>query len=172
MYRYQFKYAAGVLFFAIKNNKIYTLLGEDQYGTYSDFGGRCESYDFNEAETAARECYEETCGVVDSYVNLKKKCQESVTVKSETFYKKPYYMFLTFISYDESLPIQFQRGKYIIDSLNDLASFKEKQRIKWILWEDVVKGNVTLRNMFKATLQRNSKSIEDALKIALFNKNT
>ena len=58
-------YAAGVLILAKHNGQIYTLLGKDQYETYSDFGGKCEYYDKNiPMFTAAREMYEETCGVV------------------------------------------------------------------------------------------------------------
>ena len=172
MYRNQFKYAAGMLIFARKGNKTFVLLGEDHYGTHSDFGGRCESTDMNEAETASRECYEETCGVLDSYANLKKKCFEAVTIRSETFYKRPYYTFICFVLLDESIPVYFERAKNIINHKKDLKSFNEKTRLRWILWSDVIKGNIPLRNMFKATIQNNKQNIEDTLKVALFNRNT
>jgi hypothetical protein len=172
MSKYQFKYASGMLIYAVKNNQVFLLLGEDQYQSYSDFGGRCELSDRNEAVTAARECYEETSGIVNSYANLKKICEESVTVRSETFYKKPYYMFLSQIQYDEKIPIQFERAQFLISNVSNMMQFKEKLRLKWIPWSDVRRNKILLRNMFKATLLKNMTIIEETLKYALFHRNT
>lgn len=161
-----------MLIYGVKNNQIFLLLGEDQYQSYSDFGGRCENTDKTEAETAARECYEETAGVLNSYVNLKKICIEAVTVRSETFYKKPYYMFLAQVHFDEKIPLQFERAQALIADIPNMMHFKEKIRLKWVSWSDVRRNRIVLRNMFKATIQRNMTIIEENLKYALFHRNT
>jgi 8-oxo-dGTP pyrophosphatase MutT (NUDIX family) len=173
MSKYQFKYAAGIFLISFRNNRPVILLGEDQYEAFSDFGGRCEFSDKSEEETASRECYEETCAIVDSYTNLKKLCSESITVMSETFYKRPYYMFLCFIPFNEMIPTHFERAKNLIRDTPNMMQFKEKNRLKWMYWDDVKNNRCVLRNMFKITIAKNAKIIDNTiLKFALHSKNT
>ena len=56
------RYSAGILPYTFdQNGKLLFLLGKDNDGDWSDFGGRCEFKDRNEPKnTATREFYEET----------------------------------------------------------------------------------------------------------------
>ena len=163
-----FRYAAGMLLFSIdKNNKLMVLLGEDSYGMLSDFGGRCEDSDISEIDTASRECYEETCGVIEDNITLKEICKRSILIKSLTFYKKPYYMFLASICFDKRYCDYFQNATNILKGLDNeiqMHSCLEKKNIKWIEWSHIKTGKVPLRNMFKNTVFNNLGEIESHIK--------
>ena len=170
-----FKYAAGMLLFSIHNNEVYVLLGKDQYGFFSDFGGRNEMHDQNEIDTASRECYEETCGTVESIDNLKLISEKSAMVTSETYYKRPYYMYISQITHDKNVPYAFNKIQNHLRKISNLKAFKEKASVEWIQWNSVKNEKIALRNMFKITLFKNLKDIElhmnNRLKNALYTLN-
>ena len=60
-------YSAGILPYKVsEDNKVYVLLGKDNQGTWSDFGGRSEIKDQNNImETAAREFFEESLIIIE-----------------------------------------------------------------------------------------------------------
>ena len=58
-------YAAGILPYTLVNGKVYFLLGKDiRDGAWSDFGGKSEPDDVHVVDTACREFFEETCGIL------------------------------------------------------------------------------------------------------------
>tara|TARA_B100001094_G_C18150621_1_gene783483 strand:+ start:555 stop:1103 length:549 start_codon:yes stop_codon:yes gene_type:complete len=166
-----FKYAAGMLLFGLNNNNLMVLLGEDSYGMLSDFGGRCEMFDASEVDTASRECYEETCGIIEDQFTMKEICKNSEYIKSRTFYKKPYYMFLSTINFDTNYPNLFYKATNFLKTsknIDNIQSFLEKQNLKWVFWNDVKTIKVPLRNMFKNTIINNLENIELFIKKSLF----
>jgi len=95
------KYSAGILPYTFDiNGNCLVLLGRDNDGDWSDFGGRSEFKDRNdEKNTASREFYEETLGSVFSISECINKIGESKKIISKTLNGSPYYMFLVKIDY-------------------------------------------------------------------------
>jgi len=110
-----YKYV-GVLPYARNNstNTIYFLLGKEaivdgwsESGKWSDFGGKPDDNDTDSLESASRECFEETMGILGCHSTLKNLLME----KSQTIYIKNNnaMIYLLEINYDENLPIYFNR---------------------------------------------------------------
>ena len=147
-------YAAGILILSWHNGKLFSLLGKDQYYTYSDFGGKCEYNDKgNTFVTAARETYEEMCGSYLSITELIYKLYDAPVIETLSYTNKPYYMYIVFIPYDENICNHFDKIATFIHPLSNMYKFKEKISIKWILFSDVLHNNVSLRNIFHRTIE-------------------
>lgn len=165
-------YAAGVLILAKRFDTIYALLGKDQYETYSDFGGKCEYHDKNiPIYTAAREMYEETCGVVMSISECKQYLKHAEVIHSLSYTNKRYYMYIIFIDYIDSVDSSFKLVDTFIKNLPFLGKFKEKNAIRWVSLHDIYNDKLPLRNVFKKTIQNHKNKI---LKIAYnyYSRNT
>ena len=97
------RYSAGILPYTFDlQGKCLFLLGKDNEGDWSDFGGRCEFKDKNdEKNTASREFYEETLGAVLNITECLDKLINGKPVKiiSKTLNGSPYYMFLLYVEY-------------------------------------------------------------------------
>ena len=97
------KYSAGILPYTYDvQGKCLFLLGKDNEGDWSDFGGRCEFKDRNDEKlTACREFYEETLGaVIDINDCINKLTQkEQVKIVSKTLNGSPYYMYLLHVEF-------------------------------------------------------------------------
>ena len=163
-----YKYAAGILIYTFINQKSYILLGEDQYGMLSDFGGKNEKYDNCVSDTAVRECHEETCGCIGSVSFLNFKCINSSYIISKTYYKKPYYMYICYIRYDQNITNQFKIARKFLYNKNAEIKYLEKISLKWVLLEDMFENQDYMRNMFKDTINNNKNII---LEIASYNEN-
>ena len=157
-------YAAGILIISIFNGKLYTLLGQDHYNTYSDFGGKNDLCDKNQhLLTASREAYEETCGSVYSYSEFSNKLINCDIISALSFTNKPYHMYMLFIKYDPDIPHKFEYIYNYIRNIKHMNQFHEKKQLKWFLLDDVLNHKVCLRNIFQRTINEHKNSI---LKIA------
>ena len=149
----------GILPIAIHNNEIYLFFGREALipkgkssGLWSDFGGKKEN---NETvfETALREGWEETSGILGNMKHLKQIMKNNTIGK---IYTKTYTTFLIEINYDTKLPkllkdrytnalknhkdkvieenglYEKDRGKWL--SLNQLKNIDKHKKIKFRKW--------------------------------------
>ena len=157
-------YAAGVLILGWNGNEICTLLGKDNYNTYSDFGGKCDSQDNNTPYiTAAREMYEETLGILYTQYEISYYIYNTQYISSRSFTNKPYYMYILWVDYDSNMNIAYNTAYNYVSSIPGFNhQFKEKKMISWFKLEDVLNGyKVQLRNVFSKTIQNNKSKIKE-----------
>lgn len=153
-------YAAGILLLSWHKGKLYTLLGKDHYGSYSDFGGKNDVCDKNnKLVTAARETYEETCGVFLSISEIIYKLYNVNVIQSLSYTNKPYYMHIVFIDYDEHICTNFQKVYRYIQFLPNFGKFREKTSLQWFMIADVLRHKMNLRNVFDRTLENHKHEI-------------
>ena len=153
-------YAAGVMLLSWHQGQLYTLVGKDQYNTYSDFGGKCDYSDKgNVIVTAAREMYEEMCGCYLSITEVIHQLYNAPVIHTLSYTNKPYHMYLLFINYDEELCKRFDIINEFIRHTPCLGKFKEKTSIKWCLFSEVMSETVILRNIFKRTMKYHKQAI-------------
>jgi len=174
------KYSAGVLPYTFDSNgKCLFLLGKDNEGDWSDFGGRCEHKDKNdEKNTASREFYEETLG---SVININ-ECIEKINlvdnkIISQTLNGSPYYMFLIqvdFLNYSEVFNktlnfIKYYHSNQTYNNENrNINRILEKSSIRWVNIDTLINcvenkvssSPLPLRGVFYKTIK---KSINDLL---------
>jgi hypothetical protein len=128
------RYSAGILPYSFdQSGKLVILLGKDNEGDWSDFGGKCEFKDQNNPKnTASREFYEETLGAV---LNIQ-ECNDKMTdkiIESRTLNGSPYYMYLVYIdllNYSDTFVKISNFLKYQFDS-RSLTRVIEKVSIRW-----------------------------------------
>lgn len=165
-------YSAGVLPYTFDSTgKCFFLLGKDNEGDWSDFGGRCEFKDKNdEKNTASREFYEETLGAV---INIS-ECIEKINtynkkILSQTLNGSPYHMFLIqieFLNYSESFNKTSNFIKYHYSQNNnenkEINKIIEKTSIRWVSIDTLlncVENNpsqspISLRGVFYKTIKK------------------
>lgn len=99
--RNQIRYSAGILPYSYDpNGKLFFLLGKDNDGDWSDFGGRCEFRDQNNHKnTASREFYEETLGAILNIQECNDKMSDNKKIQSVTLNGSPYYMYFVYIDF-------------------------------------------------------------------------
>jgi len=161
------KYSAGILPYTFdQNGKCLFLLGKDNDGDWSDFGGRCEFKDHNdEKNTACREFYEETLGSVISIQECMEKINNCVKIVSRTLNGSPYYMYLIYVDYmnyseyfykiSNYLQYTYQNDKRIVYKLI------EKNTIRWVSMDTIlnclenknIDTPISLRGVFYKTLE-------------------
>ena len=161
------KYSAGVLPYTFDQNGVcYFLLGKDNDGDWSDFGGRCEFKDRGDEKiTASREFYEETLGAVISMTDCLEKITNGKPVKivSKTLNGSPYYMYLLyveFLNYAESFNKTSNFLKYTYSQENRNIRLIEKTCIRWVSMDTLLNcienkfPNIplTLRGVFFKTI--------------------
>lgn len=150
-------YAAGILPYTFYDSKVYVLLGKDVRDNFwSDFGGKNEIQDENKPiNTAMREFYEETCGIIMDIKSLKNRmCNDPCVLQSLTQNGKSYYMYAMEIPYNSTY-----RGIYrkLLVYMKHIRMFKkriEKTDIRWVSAENVLKESIQLRPVFKFTFLR------------------
>ena len=130
------RYSAGILPYSFdQNGKIVFLLGKDNEGDWSDFGGRCEFKDQNNPKnTAAREFYEETLGAVLNIQECNDKMTENKKIESVTLNGSPYYMYLVYIdlvNYSDTFNKTSNFLKYQFDT-RIVTKLIEKVSIRWV----------------------------------------
>jgi hypothetical protein len=129
-------YSAGILPYKVsEDNKVYVLLGKDNQGTWSDFGGRSEIKDNNNImETASREFFEESLNsVIDLHTTRKMLKNENnyELVKSKTLNGSPYYMFVL------RLPMRPELVRNKFKSTYEMLRYADAEN-KWLEKNDVM----------------------------------
>ena len=130
-------YSAGILPYQIVNKKVYFLLGKDNNGFWSDFGGKCDPRDENNIkETASREFYEESFGSVLGLQSIKNMLQNSKNYKlinSESMGGITYYMFIMRVPMrTETTRDRFNKTLEYMKYINADFQYREKVDINWI----------------------------------------
>lgn len=180
--KFQHVYSAGILPFQVdENHQIYFLLGKDNDGCWSDFGGKCEPKDQNIIlDTAAREFYEESLGCILPLTTIRKMLNfenNFELVKSSSMVGIPYYMFIVRIPMlpnDTSLD-RFKKTFEFIQYMNqdDKAkipyAYLEKVEIGWVSLDTLIsilnheKNEIELgwplRKVFRKTLHSCKKTL-------------
>lgn len=130
--------AAGVLPIRIHLGKIQYLLGKEAFGihdkTWADFGGKKEG-DENAIETAARECFEETCGLLGTQKTIEESLVlapyiQSVYPKKDVIDYRLYFLFLEQTSHITDQKFSELKSKS--------AKWQEKAQIAWVDSEDLI----------------------------------
>ena len=166
----QIKYSAGVLPYTFdQDGKCYFLLGKDNDGDWSDFGGRCEYKDHGDEKiTASREFYEETLGCIINITECIEKLTNGNPVKvvSKTLNGSPYYMYLLYVEYNNYNDIFNKTSNFLKyhystgDKRTDIRKVIEKVCIRWVSMDTILncienkypEGPLSLRGVFFKTI--------------------
>jgi predicted NUDIX family NTP pyrophosphohydrolase len=144
-------YSAGILLYRKKNNETEFLLGKDvKYNSWSDFGGKHDYVDNKvPLQTAVREFYEETCGVVvNMYDMLNMINTNYVKIQCLSYKKKMYHMFLVRYESDSDIENIFLDQYNFLNQTNVCMKFKEKNEIKWFDTSSIVDNKPNIRGVF------------------------
>lgn len=156
-------YAAGILLCSWNGSEIVTLLGKDNYNTYSDFGGKADAIDHKIPYiTASREMYEETLGIFFDQYEVCCMIYNGPYITSRSFTNKPYYMYILWIPYNESYIIEYNTVYNYVCSIPGVNhQFKEKKILTWFKLKEIMYNNakIPLRNVFLKTMQNNKQKI-------------
>lgn len=144
-------YSAGILLYRIRNGAPEFLLGRDvKYESWSDFGGKHDNCDYKQPlNTAVREFYEETCGIIlNTYDMIKKINQRSVRIQCLSYKKKTYYMYV--VKYDNEIDIEviFKDQFDFLQQSKVCSKFREKSEIKWFGIDSIVNDKQNIRGVF------------------------
>ena len=158
------RYSAGILPYTFdQNGKLHFLLGKDNDGDWSDFGGRCEFKDHNEPlNTASREFYEETLGAVINIQECLPLMNTNQKIISKTLNGSPYYMYLIyidFINYSDSFNKISNFLKFQFD-VRQISRIVEKVAIRWVSMDTLLNcienyvsnSPIPLRGVFYKTI--------------------
>lgn len=170
-------YSAGILPYQIdENNKIYFLVGKDNAGTWSDFGGKCEFQDKNNIkETAAREFFEESLNSVidlNTTRDMLKNEKNYTLINSRTISGCPYFMFILRVPMlPETTRDRFKKTLQYLQYTNAKYESLEKNDVKWVSLDTIVhclnypnqeqELGWPLRKVFRKTLQNNKKFLNE-----------
>ena len=161
-------YNAGILPYQVGlDGKVYFLLGKDQSGFWSDFGGKCDSEkDKNNVKhTAARELYEESYGSLMDIEETKKMLVNKnnyILINSESLSGISYYMFILKVPLRPNVCIdRFNKTYKYMKYINVDYQFVEKCEVRWFTLEMLLTliDNPSktlgwpLREVFKNTLE-------------------
>ena len=144
---------------------MYFILGKDStYNCWSDFGGKAEPMDQNNpVYTAARECYEETAGVLFGRAQLQSRLLERSKMLECTSYKhNRYYMYLLEIDQDLEIHERFSRMQMLIKNLVGLKCFKEKSSIDVFTLDQIQANRRLFRSVFYNSIINNVDLIQSA----------
>ncbi len=150
--------SAGVLPYSINSRgDINVLLGREGYAPgwhdsdkWGLFGGKVESGE-SAQYAAARECYEESAGVLFSEAELRQKllnCEFSTAI-DVTFKKSRFMCYCVQVPYRSDYPVMFRRVKEFVQYTGGSVECIEKTQIKWFpleeLRREIVPGAVRKR---------------------------
>jgi 8-oxo-dGTP pyrophosphatase MutT (NUDIX family) len=140
---------AGILPIAKHNGKIYMLLGKENKGGWSDFGGGREKGE-SLLDTAVREGTEELNGFLGNETEMRRLIKEKGLGILET--EKPVYKcYLVQIDYDKNLPNYFNSNFKLMNRKlkNEVLKHNglfEKSEIKWVKMSEL--KNMQMRRYF------------------------
>lgn len=182
-------YCAGILPYQVnEHGEVYMLLGQDEHNYWSDFGGKSELLDNNDAKkTASREFFEETLNAVVDKQTIDMMLQDEKKFKffqAKTLRGLPYYMFVLRIPMLNEARDRFLSTRKFLNQIrqnNEMYhlfdvpdtdwKFFEKKDIKWISLDTILmclddsqQTGWHLRDIFKTTLKSN---INDLIKLNL-----
>jgi len=144
-------YNAGVLLYSIRNGDVVFLLGKDaKWRQWSDFGGKNDINDKNKEDTAVREFYEESVGTIFDMIQIKDRIKCCQCIKTLSYKKHDYYMYLMKIDYSEKYIDLFQSMVYF--NLNIPKKFQEKTEIKWFTLQHIIDNYYEMRSVFYKTI--------------------
>jgi 8-oxo-dGTP pyrophosphatase MutT (NUDIX family) len=149
-------YAAGILPYTIHYGQIFMLLGKDvRDGSWSDFGGKSEAVDSKPLDTACREFYEETCGIVIDPKALHVRMAGQVPFsRTYTQHGKVYYMYTLQLPFRADHRSNFRRMLAYMKHINCFKRKVEKTDIRWVPVDAMLKGTIRLRSVFENTFGR------------------
>jgi len=155
---------AGILPTCIHNNKLYFLFGkenkyEDSASGFSDFGGGTDNKE-TFLQTAIREGTEELTGFLgspnDLKYTLKKYGTFNIDYKSEGY--STYRSHIFPYPYDETLPYYYNNNQRFLQKHLNTKVIKEtkifeKEEIKWICIDDILKFKKLFRSYFQDIIE-------------------
>jgi hypothetical protein len=150
-------YAAGILPYTFYDGHVYVLLGKDiRDNCWSDFGGKNEVVDDNRPiNTAMREFYEETCGIILDIKSLKNRMSQSTfNTQSLTQNGRAYHMYAIEIPYNGTYRSIYRKLLVYMKHIKMFKKRIEKTDIRWVSASNVIEGNLQLRPVFKASFAR------------------
>ena len=149
-------YAAGILPFALYKGTVVFLVGKDaQDGLWSDFGGKYETKDRTELETAQREFIEETCGCVLDMRALKMRMNHTHhyrVLTSLTQSKHPYYTHVIQVPFDPMVRSIFRRTTAFLRFLKLPRGVMEKVDLRWVTLDGL--KQLSCRSVFQSSMTR------------------
>jgi hypothetical protein len=175
---------AGILPTTIYKNKLYFLFGkenkyEDTAPGFGDFGGGTDNKE-NYFDTAVREGCEELTGFLGSEQDVKKLLKKYGTyiIDCKTSVGSIYRLHLFPLEYDEKLPFYYNNNQRFLQKRlypNVIKNTKifEKEEIRWICVDDLLKMKKQFRFFYAPTLERltrEKKVIKEFVEKSLFPK--
>tara|TARA_B100000787_G_scaffold63187_1_gene46387 strand:- start:7772 stop:8296 length:525 start_codon:yes stop_codon:yes gene_type:complete len=162
-------YGAGILFYCKSlDNTPYFFLGKDRDQKWSNFGGRSELSDRSDPEnTAARETWEESLGVVGEIHDIKRLIRGSRCILSTTPSGHRYYMYIVKIPFTTMYRTNFCNTKKFLSNIQVDKKFLEILDVKLMSLETIQysiditnkKTFVKLRSIFEQTFINNFEEI-------------
>ena len=162
-------YGAGILFYCKSlDNTPYFFLGKDRDQKWSNFGGRSELSDRSDPEnTAARETWEESLGVVGEIHDIKRLIRGSRCILSTTPSGHKYYMYIVKIPFTTMYRTNFSNTKKFLSNILVDKKFLEILDVKLMSLETIQysiditnkKTFVKLRSIFEQTFINNFEEI-------------
>ena len=115
MYTNHYEFCSGTLPYAYFNNSIYVLLGKNKRGRLVTFSGKNEGTEGTQ-DTAAREMYEETCGIIMSKQETLHAINSNQTIllDSKTPSGKRCYIYMIQIPYRKWYTLAFCRVQALL----------------------------------------------------------
>jgi hypothetical protein len=137
MSSYQPKHkAAGILPYAVHNKKLYFFVGKSgKDGKITDLGGKIEGNE-TPKQTAVREFYEESSGLMGDMKYLLSKLR-SKDLKSQFIVCGSYKIYIVKFKYNEGIEKKYNELFDKVDTANKKPGFFEMNSIFWIEKEDL-----------------------------------
>lgn len=144
---------AGILPVSFHKNTLYFLFGEEENERkWSDFGGGKNNNE-TPLQTAIREGYEETNGILGTMSDIKDILKHNTLLKIGI---EEYTSFIVKVGYDERLPYYFNNQQKFIKShfpnLINKNGFFEKRQMKWMTINDMKTKRKYFRGHYKSIL--------------------
>lgn len=150
------RYSAGVLLYSYDyDGKLIFLLGKDYRHRFSDFGGRADVTDATQIDTATREFYEETCGIVLDVWVARNAITKAPIIHSLSYMGDPYYMYMIHIPYSKEYVESFDMVRRFIHLKKVEKRFKEKLSLRWFTSEEIMTQKNDIRQVFYKTFSKN-----------------
>lgn len=160
-------YAAGILPITWYNGTALFLVGKDlRDDSFSDFGGKCERADKNDAmTTAVREFYEETLGMVLPAKALRNRMQthNCLCLRSKTQNGHPYYMYVVEIPYMPHVCNAFLKTLGFLKYHNLHKSYVEKTEVRWVTWPTLLRS-LPRRCVFASSINQHKPLLDEVVR--------
>lgn len=149
-------YSAGILIYAKHNSRIKFLLGRDsKYFTWSDFGGKNDSIDNKcNKRTAAREFYEESCGVIQGISETLHMLEDKIPYICKSYMNHDYFMYVLEIEYDDSIIQKFDKIRRMLNYTKISYRFAEKDILQWMDIDEIKKNKEIFRCVFYTSFMK------------------